>query len=151
MFRRWMARSTGLAVGLTVAIAALMAVSVPATAARYSGAVAKTAASPDSLQSFHLTDGCGGANGDFHFSDGEIDVYGIIWENSSGCAGKVQELWLNYTSLTQSGNEEIASAAPGESNGFQPFTPYGPDPAFVVTLCSTGPSGFHCWDSAVSQ
>jgi len=149
MFRRWVARSAWLAVSLMTAIAASMAVSFPASAALYSGAAAKAAASSDSLQSFHLTDGCGGANGEFNISsDGTIDAYGIIWENSSGCSGKVQELWVNYDSTLGVGNFEAMSADPGQSNGFHTLA--YPDATLDVTLCSTGPSGFNCWDSASS-
>lgn len=103
---------------------------------------------PDATPSpFSLSDGCGGAKGDVKFgSNNSVAVYGIIWENPSGCGGKQQQLWFSrtFTPGTTPVNTEIGSAGPGASNGFNKVTIPGVTSG-SVTLCSTGPSGFHCW------
>lgn len=104
----------------------------------------------DSTIAFSLRDGCGGANGDIHISgNNSVDVYGVLWENGSGCAGKVQQLWFSrtFTPGTTPVNTMIPqTAGPGVSTGFHSPTTIPGVTSGSVTLCSTGPSGFGCWD-----
>jgi hypothetical protein len=115
------------------------------------GSVAPHTNPADSLITLTLRDGCGGANGKIHISgNNSVDVYGVLWENPSGCAGKTQQLWFSrtFTPGTTPVNTMIQpTAGPGVSTGFHSITTIPGVTSGSVTLCSTGPSPFHCWDT----
>ena len=133
-------------------LVAIAAVAVTLAAPALTAAAAPQNVAPaDTLINLTLRDGCGGANGKIHISgNNSVDVYGVLWENGSGCAGKTQQLWFSrtFTPGTTPVNTMITpTAGPGQSNGFHSITTIPGVTSGSVTLCSTGPSGFHCWDT----
>jgi hypothetical protein len=120
-------------------------------APQHAASIAPQVMPNDTLLNLTLRDGCGGANGKIHISsNNSVDVYGVLWENGSGCAGKTQELWFSrtFTPGTTPVNTMITpTAGPGASNNFHGPTTIPGVTSGSVTLCSTGPSGFHCWDT----
>jgi hypothetical protein len=137
----------------------LATIVLPVQTAQAREAMVKTAAEEPAYYSgtYHLTDACGGVNGDILWGGFDVQIWGEVWENPASCGGSGQHsvwlsfVYLNYLGGTSYWNHGYGYANPGQTVGFNsegisPLDAAGELAGLNVSLCSSEGS-WHCGPS----